>query len=108
MVELCQLKHIILLSEFKSFSKAARMAHISQPSLSVSIKKAEENFGTDLFVRKSRTVETTVHGKVIVAMAKKIFENYSTGIEELNNITDVKTGLVKFGVDSFLSRKIIK
>ena len=60
-----------MLSEYQSFSKAAKMAHISQPSLSVSIKKTEENFGTDLFVRKSKTIETTVHGEVIVAMAKK-------------------------------------
>ena len=39
MVELRQLKHILLLAEHKNFSKAAKIANISQPSLSVSIKK---------------------------------------------------------------------
>ncbi len=107
MVELRQLKHILLVNEFRSFSKAAEMAHISQPSLSISIKKAEEFFGSKLFLRKWNNIELTPQGKIVVEMAKKMLEIYTEGSSKLLNINSLKSGAVKFGIDSFLARTVM-
>ena len=54
-------KYKIFLSaaENKSISKAAASLYISQPAVSITIKKLEENLNTTLFVRRSKGVELT-------------------------------------------------
>lgn len=107
MVDLRQLKQILLLAECKNFSKASELACISQPALSVSIKKAEEYFNTKLFTRESKEIELTAQGEVIVKMARKVLESYSEGNLELTNMNSLKNGIVQFGIDTFLSRQVI-
>ena len=107
MVELRQLKHILLVNEFRSFSKAAEMAHISQPSLSISIKKAEEYFGSKLFLRKWNNIELTKQGEIVVEMAKRMFEIYTEGSLRLSEINSLKSRTIKFGIDSFLARSVV-
>ena len=46
----------------KSFSKAAELLHISQPSLSAAVRKVEDSVGTPIFERKTRPVSLTPFG----------------------------------------------
>lgn len=46
-----QLKYVITIAEYGSFSKAAKALYIAQPSLSNQIKVLEEELGTPLFIR---------------------------------------------------------
>ena len=108
MVELRQLNHILLLAKLKSFSKAAEAAHISQPSLSVSIKKAEDIMGVKLFVRKSKQVELTEEGMQIVEMAKKMLQTYSKGTAAISKSGEKNRGVVRIGADPFLSRTLME
>lgn len=98
----------MLVHQFKNFSKAANKANISQPSLSISIKKAEESLNTKLFTRGSKLVETTSQGRIVVKMAKQIIENYDKGIQELDSLIANKSGNVSFGIDSFMSKTIMQ
>ena len=54
-------KYKIFLSaaENKSISKAAAQLYISQPAVSMTIKKLEQNLNTMLFIRNSKGVELT-------------------------------------------------
>lgn len=107
MIELRQLRHILLLKEYKSFSNAARAANISQPSFSISIKKSEEILGVTLFNRTTNSVQITTEGKIIVDIASKMLETYSEGINSILKLKSPEHGVVKFGIDSFLARSIV-
>ncbi len=66
-------KYKIFLSaaENKSISKAAAQLYISQPAVSITIKKLEENLNTTLFIRKPKGVELTEKGRILYDSVKK-------------------------------------
>lgn len=108
MVELRQLKHILLVAEHMSFTKAAIAAHISQPSISVSIKKAEDTLGVKIFLRNPHAFELTEDGKEVVTMARKVLQTYHKSMSSLSGQDKKEQGLVRFGTDSYLSRTVME
>ena len=106
MIELRQLKHVRLLAKYKNFSKAAEVANITQPALSISIKKAEIYFGNNLFSRKSKQIELTPQGEVAVSLAEKMLSLLEQGKSDIINMNDLDKGIVKFGLDTFLSKPL--
>ena len=70
---LSRYKIFLAVAECKSISKAATQLYISQPAVSITIKKLEENLNTTLFIRKSKGVELTENGKKLYENAKRAF-----------------------------------
>lgn len=70
---LTKYKIFLSVAENKSISKAAKQLYISQPAVSIMIKKLEENLNTTLFIRKSKGVELTEKGRLLYTYAKKAF-----------------------------------
>lgn len=66
-------KIFLSVAENKSISKAAAQLYISQPAVSVAIRKLEESLQTTLFIRKPKGVELTEKGRVLYDNAKKAF-----------------------------------
>lgn len=66
-------KIFLAVAECKSISKAATQLFISQPAVSITIKKLEENLNTTLFIRKSKGVELTENGRELYENAKRAF-----------------------------------
>lgn len=58
-----QIELFLAVAETLSFSKAAQMCHISQPALSMNIRKLEESIGARLFDRHTRNVSLTAVGR---------------------------------------------
>ncbi|MGT2398044.1 helix-turn-helix domain-containing protein [Staphylococcus aureus] len=50
-----QLEYFLAIVKYNSFTKAAQFLHISQPSLTATIKKMEADLGYDLFTRSTKT-----------------------------------------------------
>ena len=70
---LTELRYIVALAQEQHFGRAAERCHVSQPTLSIAVKKLEEELGV-LFERgKTRIIPTPLGGK-IVAMAAKVLE----------------------------------
>ena len=67
-----QLRYLVALAEEGSFTRAAERVYLTQPALSVQIRKLEEALGTRLFDRKKGTL--TEAGRVAVAQARKVLE----------------------------------
>lgn len=63
----------LTVAECKSISKAAEQLYISQPAVSITIKKLEDNLKTTLFVRKSKGVALTESGHKLYENAKRAF-----------------------------------
>jgi len=66
-----------------NISKAAKELYISQPAISKSVKKLEENIGVKLFERSSRGVVLTSEGELLYTHVKSAFETLTLGEEKL-------------------------
>lgn len=67
-----QLKYFITVVEAQTFTKASEILHISQPSLSISIKKLENQLGLKLLDRSKRKLQVTREGSILYAEAKRL------------------------------------
>ncbi|QGG49278.1 LysR family transcriptional regulator [Heliorestis convoluta] len=67
-----QLKVFCLVAEVKSFSKAAKLAHLTQPAISSQIQSLESTLGATLFTRTSTGVYLTDAGQVAHHYIKKM------------------------------------
>lgn len=71
---LTELRYIVAVAQEKHFGRAAARCHVSQPTLSIAIKKLEEELAVVLFDRSSNEVSTTPAGQRIVDQARKVLE----------------------------------
>jgi LysR family hydrogen peroxide-inducible transcriptional activator len=69
---LTDLRYLIALARERHFGRAAEKCHVSQPTLSVAIKKVEEELGVQLFERSATEVKITATGQRIVSQAEKV------------------------------------
>lgn len=81
MLELEQLQHLIAFYEYKTLSNAAKELHISQPVLTRSMQKLEEELGVSLFTRSKNKISLNETGMQAIGHAKKI-------IQEAENMKD--------------------
>ena len=79
---LTELRYIVTLAQEQHFGHAAERCHVSQPTLSVGVKKLEEELGVMIFERSKSAVRVTPIGERIVAQAQKVLEE-ALGIREL-------------------------
>jgi LysR family hydrogen peroxide-inducible transcriptional activator len=69
---LTDLRYIVALARERHFGRAAEKCFVSQPTLSVAVKKLEERLGVVLFERSPQEVRVTPIGQRIVAQAEKV------------------------------------
>ncbi len=100
-------KYKIFLSaaENKSISKAAASLYISQPAVSITIKKLEENLNTTLFVRRSKGVELTEKGRLLYDSVKKAFQMLSDAEKSLK--FPVYTGYLRIAASNVLCKHFL-
>lgn len=102
-MNLKQLKYVIVLSEECSFSRAADILNISQPSLSQYIKKIEEQVGMPLFERLSGEVKLTDAGRVYIDAGKKILALEHEMESKLIDISNFDGGTIVIGISPYRS-----
>lgn len=93
-----QLKHFTTVAEELHFGKAAKRLHMSQPPLSQSIQKLEEELGTTLFVRTSRKVRLTNEGRYLLAEAHEILKRMDNAAGMVGRLARGETGRLRVGV----------
>ena len=79
---LIELKYIVALARHKHFGKAAEACHVSQPTLSVSVRKLEKELDVKIFERGAGEVTVTPLGEEIVRQAQSVLEQ-ANGIREI-------------------------
>ena len=79
---LTELRYIVALHQTKHFGKAAEKCFVSQPTLSVAIKKLEDELDVPLFERSRNQVNATPMGQQIIQQAQTVLEQASV-IKEL-------------------------
>ncbi|UVE17720.1 LysR substrate-binding domain-containing protein [Pseudomonas sp. LS44] len=79
---LTELRYIVTLAQEQHFGRAAERCHVSQPTLSVGVKKLEDELGVLIFERSKSAVRITPVGEGIIIQAQKVLEQ-AQGIREL-------------------------
>ncbi len=95
---LTELKYIVAVAREKHFGKAAEACFVSQPTLSVAVKKLEEELDVKLFERSSGEVTVTPLGEEIVRQAQSVLEQAAEIKEIAQRGKDPLGGPLKLGV----------
>ncbi|EGV34882.1 hydrogen peroxide-inducible genes activator [Neisseria weaveri] len=108
---LTELRYIVAVAQERHFGRAAQRCFVSQPTLSIAIKKLEEELAVSLFDRSSNEVLTTEAGERIIAQARRVLEEADRirllANEEQNELEGAfKLGLI-FTVAPYLLPKLI-
>ena len=69
-----ELRYIVAVAQKRHFGHAAEACYVSQPTLSVAVKKLEEELGVGLFERGQGEVSLTAAGERIVTQAQRVLE----------------------------------
>lgn len=97
-MEIRHLEYFIEVSRHKSFSKAAEVTHISQPTISKAIKDLEAELGKTLFYRSTKYVELTDAGKAILEQAQQIVASFRNIHVQLEGLEKQEIGKVHIGL----------
>jgi len=81
-MNLKDLHYLVAVADLHHFGKAAERCHVSQPTLSMQLKKLEETLGVCIFERNQKQVVTTPEGQAIVDQARVVLRE----TEELRQI----------------------
>jgi len=81
---LTELRYIVTLAQEQHFGRAAERCFVSQPTLSIAVKKLEEELGVALFERSKSRVQATPLGEKIVAQSNLVLEQTSA-IKDIAN-----------------------
>ena len=102
---LSRYKIFLAVAECKSISKAAAQLYISQPAVSITVKKLEENLNTTLFFRKSKGVELTEKGSQLYENTKKAFQILLDTEEHLKRSQN--TGYLRIAASNVLCKHFL-
>jgi len=94
---LTELRYIVTLAQEQHFGRAAERCHVSQPTLSVAVKKLEEELGVALFERSKTRVSPTPMGEKVVAQSQNVLEQASAIKDIASSGKDQLTGPLKVG-----------
>ena len=95
---LTELKYIVALAREKHFGHAAEACYVSQPTLSVAIKKLEDELGVKLFERSASEVSVTPLGEEIVRQAQSVLEQAANIKDIAKRGKDPLAGPLRLGV----------
>lgn len=87
-----------MLDEEKHFGRAAQRCHVSQPTLSIGVKKLEKELDAVLFERTPNWVKTTPAGERVVEGARKLLEQATQIEDSVRHSKDPLIGPLALGV----------
>jgi LysR family hydrogen peroxide-inducible transcriptional activator len=88
---------VVAVARERHFGRAAEVCHVSQPTLSVAIRKLEEELGVRLFERRASQVALTDIGERIVSQAKRVLDEASAVREIARQGRDPLTAPLRLG-----------
>jgi LysR family hydrogen peroxide-inducible transcriptional activator len=95
---LTELKYIVAVARQKHFGHAAEACFVAQPTLSVAIKKLEDELGVVIFERGGTEISMTPLGAQIVAQAERVLEQTAAIKEIAKQNKDPLAGPLRLGV----------
>ncbi len=96
-----------MVAKYKHMTKASEELHISQPAISQSIKKLEDQLGGTLFLRSNKGMELTDEGKMFYEYVEGALELINNAENEFTSFKDLSKGEIKIGCSTTLTKLIL-
>ena len=96
-----------VVAKHKHMTKASEELHISQPAISQSIKKLEEQLGGTLFLRSNKGMELTEEGKMFYEYVKGALELINNAENEFTSFKNLDKGEIKIGCSTTLTKLVL-
>ena len=94
-------------AKHKHMTKASEELHISQPAISQSIKKLENQLGGTLFLRSNKGMGLTEEGKMFYEYVKGALELINNAENEFTSFKDLSKGEIKIGCSTTLTKLVL-
>ncbi|MDG1333139.1 MAG: LysR substrate-binding domain-containing protein [Crocinitomicaceae bacterium] len=88
MISIQQMQYILVLSEEQQFQRASEKCFVTQPTLSMQLKKAENTLGNAIFDRSTTPLELTPFGVMLLPIVRDILSEYG----RISDLTDKQKG----------------
>lgn len=92
------LKYLVALMDYRHFGKAADACFVSQPALSMQIKKLEEHLGVQLLERTNKSVMLTAIGAELGERARDVIQQVDEMREIARSAADPYSGELRLGI----------
>ncbi|MGN0598286.1 MAG: LysR family transcriptional regulator [Oscillospiraceae bacterium] len=99
-MELLQLKYFRIIAETENISKAAEQLYIAQPSLSMTLKRLEDELGVPLFDRNGKKITLNKAGRIFLKYCDEIFSSIDNALIELDELKGSEAADVNIEVRS--------
>ena len=93
-----QLEYIVALDNFRHFVRASEHCMVTQPTMTMQVKKLEEEIGTAIFNRQSKPLEPTKAGVNIIAKAREIIREVNQLKELVSDHHENLSGTFRIGI----------
>jgi len=87
-----------MVSRLRHFCMAAERLHVSQPSVTVAVKKLEEELGVQLLDRSQKRIALTPEGRVFLQRAEEILRLAKDAAAEMHDYRQLQKGSVRVGI----------
>lgn len=101
-MELKQLEYFQMTSRLKNITRAAKRLSVSQPNITVAIKKLEAELGIQLFERSQKQLSLTPEGAVFLNRIELALRNIQDAVLEVNDYKQLQKGTIKIGIPSMI------
>ena len=102
-----ELEYVLKVWEKKSFTKAAEQLFITQPALSIAIKKVEDTIGMPVFDRSIRPLSLTPAGEAYLQYIKDLKDLENNMNKQMEDLKGGNTGEITLGVTHYLGAYIL-
>ena len=102
-----QLQYVVALDTHRHFVKAAESCHVAQPTLTLQVKKLEEQMSTILFDRSRQPLEPTPIGEIFIMKARQILREIDELKEIVNEDKNQLNGEFKLGIIPTLAPSLL-
>jgi LysR family transcriptional regulator, cyn operon transcriptional activator len=92
------IRYLLAVADHRSFTRAAEVLFVSQPTLSQQIKQLEEALGVQLLDRSARAVRLTDAGEVYARYARRALVELDAGKRALHQLEDLSRGSLQVGM----------
>lgn len=97
-MELKQLEYFLTISKLGSFTLAADQLYISQPGITSSIRRLEEELGVELFLRKRKAAILTPEGQIFANHIESVMDDVNKALHKVEELKNLNKGTVTIGI----------
>ncbi|MBB6669878.1 LysR family transcriptional regulator [Cohnella nanjingensis] len=102
-----QMEYFLTVARLQHVTRAAEVLSITQPALSHSIAKLEEELGVQLFERSGRNVQLNRYGELFAHRVERALQEIEKGKQEVEELTNPESGVVSLAFLNVLGTRLV-